>query len=324
MVGSSESDRKTPHIEPKTTDVVYATSPVFTRLSQANAEKFSGNSQIRRPIIVGMLNGGVIGRGGTVPVNFVVTDAALTAIMKVYWVGITLYGYDAMNNDGPEAIFNQVEMKFLNASLKMAQLLATDMYLNGQSSTGRALNLNGFSEWYDDGNLFPQVGGQNRTDINGQVTGTPGGLNAFTATLTSVTLQAINTAYGNACWGPDHPDIIACTQNGWNYIWNGLQPSQRYANVENDLGNIGFTNFRFNAADVVIDRYMPTGTNGVMFGINSAYVEWYFSNVPLFQFGWTGFKGANNSLDVTGQYVVGNNILVPNPRTGFKLLSTLF
>jgi len=28
-----------------------------------------------------------------------------------------------MNDDGPEAIFNQVEMKFLNASLKMAKLL---------------------------------------------------------------------------------------------------------------------------------------------------------------------------------------------------------
>jgi len=308
-----------------TTDVVYATSPVFTRLSQQNAEKFSGNSQIRRPIIVGMLNGGVIGRGGSVPVDFVVTDAALTALMKVYWVGITLYGFDAMNNDGPEAIFNQVEMKFLNASLKMAQLLATDMYLNGQSSTGRTLNLNGLQEWYDDGTNFPTVGGQNRTDINGQATGTPGGLNAFTANVTSFTLQTLNTAYGNACWGPDHPDLIAVTQNGWNLIWNGLQPSQRYANVENDLGNIGFTNFRFNAGDVVIDRYMPTGTSGLMLGMNTSYVEWYFSNVPLFQFGFTGFKGSDNTIgDVTGQYVAGTNLLVPNPRTGFKITSSLF
>jgi len=293
-------------------------------LSQQNAERFSGNTQIRRPIIVGELSGDALARGETMDIDFVTTDAAITAQLKVYWVAITVFGWDAMNNDGPEAIFNQVEMKFLNASLKMAKLLATNMYLNGQSSTGRIKHINGFAEWYDDGNLFTTIGGQLRTDINGQATGTAGGLNAYTATLTSFTLQSLNTAYGNACWGPDHPDIIPVTQNGWNLIWNGLQPSQRYPNVENDLGNIGFVNFRFNAADVVIDRYLPTGTNGVAFGMNTSYIEWYFSQVPLFQFGWTGFKGVNNSIDATGQFLVGSNIMVPSPRTGFKLLSTLF
>lgn len=257
-------------------------------------------------------------------ISFVTTDAAITATMKVYWVAITLFGYDAMNNDGPEAVFNQVEMKFLNASLKMAKLLATNMYLNGQAATGRIKHLNGFAEWYDDGNTFATVGGQTRSDINGIPNGTPGGLNAYVATLTSFTLQALNVAYGNASWGPDHPDIIPVTQNAWNLIWNGIQPSQRYPNTENDLGNVGFTNFRFNAADVVIDRYLPTGTSGVMFGMNTNYIEWYFSQVPLFQFGWTGFKGARESIDVTGQFLVGSNIMVPNPRSGFKLLSTLF
>ena len=81
-----------------------------------------------------------------------------------------------------------------------------------------------------------------------------------------------------------------------------------------------------NAADVVISRYLPTGSSpiGRMFGINSKYIHWWFSQVPLFQYGWTGFKGAKDDLDVAGQFLVASNILCPSPRTGFQLQSTLF
>ena len=310
------------HIAPRSTDIIYAASPVFTRLSTRNAEKFTGNSRIRRPVIVGELNGDFMARGEGVNIDFVTTDAALAVNMTVAWVNITLYGFDAMNNDGPEAIFNQVEMKFLNASMKMAKILATNMWLNGQGA--RTKYLNGFDEWLDDGTTYPTVGGQTRTDINGIPNGTVGGLNAYVATLSSFTLNALNTAYGNACWGSDHPDLIAATQNGWNLIWQGIQPAQRFMTTDNDLANIGFQNMRFNAADVVVDRYLPTGTLGKMYGMNTTYAEWYFSMVDLFNYGWTGFKGAQGSIDVSGQFLVGSQLLYPNPRTGFKLSSTLF
>lgn len=310
------------HIAPETTDIIYAADPAFTRLSQQNAEDFTGNSRVRHPIIVGELNGDFMGKGDTMDINFVTTDAAIYVDMKVAWVNITLYGFDAMNDDGPEAVFNQVEMKFLNASLKMAKLMATNMYVNGQGS--RSKYLNGFEEWYDDGTNFASVGGQTRTDINGTSNGTVGGLNAYYASLTSFTLAQLNTAYGAATWGSDHPDLIVVSQNGWNLIWAGTQPSMRYANNDNDLANVGFQNFKFNAADVVISRYLPTGTNGRMYGLNTAYIKWWFSRVPLFQYGWTGFKGVNNSIDVSGQFLVGSNLMVPSPRTGFKLASALF
>ena len=70
--------------------MIYASSPVFTRLSQQNAEKFTGNSRVRRPIIVGELNGDFMGRGETVDISFVTTDAAITCDMKVAWVNIML------------------------------------------------------------------------------------------------------------------------------------------------------------------------------------------------------------------------------------------
>jgi hypothetical protein len=311
------------HIAPSTADVIYGSDPAFVRFSQQNREDFTGNSRVRQPIIVGELNGDFMGKGEGMNIDFVKTDAAITCDMKVAWVAIALYGFDAMNDDGPEAIFKQVEMKFLNASLKMAKLLATNMYLNGQDA-GRAKYLNGFSEWYDDGNVYPAVGGQTRSDIT--AVSTVGGLNAYTATLTTFTLAQLNTAYGNSCWGSDHPDIIPVTQNAWNLIWQATQPLQRYANTDNDLANVGFQSFKFNAADVVISRYLPTGTSpqGRIFLINSQYVKWWMSKVPLFQFGWTGFKGSNDSIDVAGQFLMGSNIMVVSPRTGAKLLSNLF
>ena len=311
-------------IVPKTTDVIYASSPTFVRFEQQNAERFSGNTRVQRPIIVGELNGDFMGRGETMNINFVTTDSAITCDMKVAWVNITLYGYDAMNNTGPEAIFNQVEMKFLNASMKMAKILAQNMYLPGQGA--RSKYLNGFDEWIDDGTNYPTVGGQTRSDVNGIANGTVGGLNAYQATLTTFTLAQLNTAYGNACWGSDHPDLITVTQPGWNLIWQATQPSTRYGNTDNDLANVGFQNFKFNAADVVIDRYLPSGSSpiGKMFGFNTQYVEWWFSELELFQFGFTGFKNKSESIDVSGQFLCGSNIMVPNPRANFKLASTLF
>lgn len=313
------------YIVPKSTDIIYKNSPVLTRLQQKNMERFSGGLQIQRPIIVGELNGDAIGRGEAMNIDFVTTDSALVENMKLYYVNISLYGFDSIQNDGDAAVFSQVETKFANASMKMAKLLGTNLYLDGQSA-GRTKQLNGLVEWYDDGNGYPTVGGITRADI--QAVGTVGGLNAYTQTgITSFTLSLLNNAYGQAWFGADHVDLIAATQNGWNLIWQALQPLQRYMPLQDssDLGKAGFRVLQFNGADVVIDKYMPTGANGVMYGMNTDYVEWYFSTNPKFQYGFTGFKEVNSTIDVAGQFLVASNLVLPNPRTGFKLTSsTLF
>ena len=225
-----------------------------------------------------------------------------------------------MLNDGELAIFSQVETKFQNAAMTMAKLLATNMYLQNING-GRVKHLDGFQQWYDDGTNFPTIGGINRADV--QTVGTVGGLNAYYANVTTFNLTTLNTAYGNAWYGNDHPDLICATQPGWNLIWGAIQPNQRYYDKDSDVGIAGFQAFRFNGAEVVVDKYMPTGaTNGMMLGVNTKYIEWYFSQNKKFQFGFTGFKEANNTIDVAGQFLVGSNIVVPNPRTGFRLTST--
>ena len=311
-------------IVPKTTDTIYKNSPVFTRLHTRNMERFNGGLYIQRPIIFGELNGDAVGRGAAFNIDFVNTDTALVSQMKLYYVNISLYGYDSIANDGELAVLNQVENKFLNASLKIAKLLGTNMYLDGQSA-GRGLHLSGLSEWFDDGNLFPAVGGITRADI--MPVGQVGGLTSYVLTTSAFNLQQLNVAYGNSWFGSDHIDLLACTQNGWNLIWNATQPLQRFMDTSSDVGSIGFQSLRFNGCEAVIDKYEPVAagsTPGLMFGINSNYVEFYLSTNPRFQMGFSGWKEGQGSIDVAGQILIACQFVCPNPRTSFCVRSTQF
>jgi len=304
----------------KATEIVYLNSPVFVRLHTRRQDRFLGGLAIRRTLIHGELNGGAIGRGEGFDISHVPVATALRVDMKGYGVSFSVYAWDAMLNEGPFSFFSQVELGFQAAALTMAKKLATDMYL--QDSGARAKCLTGFEQWIDDGTLYATIGGITRTDL--MAAGTVGALSAYYASLTSFNLQSLNRAYANAHFGNDHVDLIPCTVNGYQLIWNATQLLQRYQDPQSDIGKIGFQSFRFNAAEVVVDRYMPTGTSGRMFGLNTNYIEWYFSQNPMWQWGFTGFKTSQAGIDAAGQWLVGCNIVVPNPRTCFKLASTLF
>jgi len=312
-------------IIPRTTDVIHKRSGVFTRLSTRNAERFTGGRYIQRPIMYGSLTGGAFDKStSTLDISYVQTDTALVVNMKYYYVNITLYGIDAVHDQGPNAVFSQVETKFANASLTMAKLLATDMYLNDLSA--RSANLTGFDMWYDDGNTYSTIGSIDRDDIYPR--GSVGGLNAYTATLANgFTLPDLERAYGQAQHGSDHVDLIVVTQNAYDQIWRAMLPNQRYVSREGDLTEAGFETFRFNAADVVVCQYLSDAfadSTPRIFGMNTNYIEWYFSNNDLWYFGFTGFKYAANTVNVSGQFLVACNTVVPNPRTGFKLICSDF
>src|SRR6185295_11366725 len=91
------------YIVPKSTDVIYKNSPVFTRLSNRNAERFPGGTLIQRPIIYAELNGGTFTKGSTFDISYVNTDTAFTVNIKGYYTNISLYGFDDILNRGPEA-----------------------------------------------------------------------------------------------------------------------------------------------------------------------------------------------------------------------------
>jgi hypothetical protein len=308
-------------IEPKLRDTVYFESPVFVRLSTKRRDQFRGGLLVQQPLIVGKLAGGAVGPGEGAPPDVRVTETALQTPMKLYLVNVPLIGFNAMSNDGPEAVFKEINAKFANATAAMAEMLATDMYLS--TAGGRTRNLVGFEEWIDDGNTYTTIGGITRTDI--APAGTVKGMNAYVASLTTFSLSALNRAITQTWNGNRRVDMIVCSRNGWDLIWNSLQPMQQNLDRESDVAQAGFQTVRVNGAEAVLDPYCPTGTSGRMWGINSQAVEWYFSVNPLFNFGFTGFKGTQLGIDTAGQFLCGNTLTVPLARLCFKLTSsTLF
>lgn len=349
----------TQEIVPRTTDVIFKKSPLLVRLLNRNMVNFDGGLYIQRPLMYQNLNGGFFSKGDTFNIAAVVTDTAVTVNMKYAYVSIFLSGTDDVLNRGRNAAFSQVELKFANASATMAQILAQSLYQDGQTAAGdsglvgspgvlsTSQSIDGLLAWVDDGNSsgsystahdstksFLAIGGITRTNMfvtppsfTSAVTPPSGiqGLNAYTnRAWSSFTLNDIQVAFGSAWFGNDFPDLIVTGQSGFNKIWSATQPQQRYMDDQSDVAKVGFKAFRFNGvADVVVDKYIPSdGTNGVMFGLNTRYLEFYITTNPKFQFGFTGFKDAQNTIDLAGQFLWSGDLIVSNPRTCFKMVGT--
>lgn len=336
----------TQHIVPKSTDVIFKNDPLFVRLMSKNKMNFEGGLFIQRPIMFAELASDFFSRGDQFDTGYRQTDTAFAVNMKFAYTNVTLLGTDDVLNRGPEAAFSIVESKMANASLTMGKLLGTKIYQDGQGVLSGTKALDGLIAWVDDGNTnstyatatditrsFASVGGITRADIvAGPSTGSEttyaqtNGINSYTnRAVTTFTLNDLNKAYGFAWFGTDQPDLLVCTQNAYNKIWNATQPNQRYMRADSDLAKVGIQSFQFNGADVTISKYMQDvagSTYGMILGLNTNYMELYVSGNKKFQFGFTGFKEAQNTIDVSGQFLAALNVIHANPRTAFKLIGT--
>jgi len=277
-------------------------------------ERFEGGISIRHPIMYAELKGGPFTRGGSFDTSYVQTDTALEVLVKYYYVNVTLYGTDGVLNRGPNAAMSYVETKMANASLKMAKLLGTDLWLDGQGTNSTAIALDGMQAAIDDGVLFPTYAGITRSDI---ATGDNVGINSYVLNVAgNVSLSQFQTAFG-ACWfGSEHPDLIPMTQPIWDILWNKIQPQQRFEEKDTDVAKIGFRAMRFNGASAVVDQYMPSG-NAFLF--NTKYIQFWITTYAKYQFGFTGWKENASNDDASGQYLFGGNLLVTAPRLMGKL-----
>lgn len=236
-------------------------------------------------------------------------------MVKYYYVNATLFGTDGVLNRGPEAAMSYVESKMANAGLRMAELLGTDIWLDGQGTNSTAIALDGAQAAIDDGTNFTTYAGLTRADI---ATGANNGINAYYANIGgALSLSAVQTAYGSCWFGSEHIDLIATTQTVWDVFWNKIQPQQRFMESDTDVAKIGFQAMRYNGASVCVDQYIPSG---YMFGLNTKYIQFWITTYPKYQFGFTGWKEAQNTDDVSGQYLFGGNLLFIAPRLMFKLL----
>ena len=300
-------------------DNYYKVSPTFVKVwkSGAMAKPFPGGNQIQVPFQFAPLKAGPFAPGGTFDISYVETQTAMTFNVKFYYANVTVQGTQLPLNRGEAAVMNFLEPKVVNAEQALAQSLITGFFADGQGTVTPLIALDGILAGYDDGTTYPSYGGISRSAI---ASGASQGINGYyysnSSTNWPFSLQQLQTAYGQATFGPNQPNFIATTQSIYNSFWAKMIAMQRTYETDPDLQSVGFKSFKFNGMSVVVDQYCPAN---YIFGMNTDYIDAYVSDDPRFSFGFTGFKELPNSVDMAGQTLFGGNVVVTAPRLGFIL-----
>lgn len=336
-------------IVPAMADTFSKHDPLIIRLLNKK-QAFPGGRALDHPFMYQKLTGGAYTKGATFNIDYVNTEAALSNVLKNYEVNLTLYAEDDIYNRGNAAVFAQIETKSATASISLMEYIIGDMYKDGQTSSGdvttsggklsTSASIDGLLAWVDDGNsggsyttatdytkAFSTVGGITRSDVGtvpssgtASTAANVGGLNAYTdRSASTFSLSLFNEAMGMASVGSQVPDLIVVNQATWNKFWNFVTPNQKFYSTDSDLAKVGFKAFNFNGADVVVSKYLPSG---LAFGLNTDHVKLYISSNPKYAFGFTGFKEAQNSTVLAGQFLVALNLVIPQPRFSFKLVGS--
>ena len=329
------------HIVPGLIDNNFKNDPALAYLKKNNLEKFTGGTQIQENFVYASLpNGGAYSDGATASIVIVQTETGGSFIPKNYWVPVAISKIQAqVFNKGPEAVFRLVDSRLQNAALTMSGILAIALYNEGQSTTARAngttaaQHLNGFAEVLNDGSnnswtgaAYTTYGTLTRGGTIGSALSSP--MTAPTANVAGpITYKTLEEAYNSIVIGDEYPNLMVTTNLGMSYIKEKFQPQWR---VETQDPKIGFNGIKFNQAMVIQSQYAP-GSAGVndtnlgnylapssqgetLFYLNTKYWRMWVTDDPEFAFGFTGFKPAQDSLTVAGQYLFTGNVTCQSPR----------
>lgn len=259
------------------------------------------------------------------------TFTGLRFTPKYYEVSIPEYLEEVeIEVAGPTAVLSMVKTDLGNGALTMSAILAIDMYHGGQDLGGsnRTLNLNGMAEAYSDGtnaswdgNVYASYGRQVRADLGPAIKSPVGLIPANIAG--TITFRVCEHSYQSCVIGKEHPVIGTTSNRGMGYISENFQPHQKVDSIE---PTIGYTGMKFKQATLVESQYIP-GADGVndpdignyynatesLIWTNpgpegeEAYNKLRISTSPRFQFGFTGFKPAQDNTVVVGQILFAGN-----------------
>lgn len=231
---------------------------------------FTGGAFSRSAFLYNPLNGGAYQKGlGGFNLTKPNTLGATVFDPRYYCVMIVEYLEDIdVLNTGDMSVFSLLETDVANAYQTISAIMALDLQQNGQTGARSGVNINGWTEAYNDGivpswdgNIYTSYGtaarnGTVRKALNGNVFwggNAAGGAGA-------VTFPLINAAYNLGKRGKDEPDLMTGNKPIISFIENRIQPQQRFGQDSNSVRDpyFGASGFRFKNALVMQDDYMPS------------------------------------------------------------------
>lgn len=322
----------TKKIMPGMGDNFFKNSPLMAYLKKNRYKVWQGGPQIQENFLYKPMKGGAYRKGQTFDISKRQTKAGLLFDPRYYEVNITEYSEDVeILVKGPTAVMSLVQADMTDAALTMSAILAIALYRHGQNVvTDRTAEINGLEEALADGTNatfsgatggFPSYGQQARADVSPALN-SPSGLVAADV-AGPINYRILEHSYQSCVIGAEHPKMGVTTNRCMGYINENFQPFQRVDTID---PTIGYTGIKFKDATIVQDQYCP-GADGVVdadigsyynatetfWWLNpgpegdDAFLNLYFASSPKYQFGFTGFKVAQDSTIVSGQILFGGN-----------------
>jgi|SRR3990167_383924 len=321
------------HIVPGVVDGVFKNDPLLAYLKSNGLRRIQGGahggSMIQENILYKPMIGKAYAPGDTFDITKQRTFDGLTFDLKHHEANVTEFlELLEIYNRGPEAVFSLVEADLTNAALTMSAMLAIELYGGGTADT---LKMNGLAEALGststasyDGTTYSSYGNLVRSVVSPALDTNVVNVNG------ALTYKVLEENYNKTVIGGIEPNLGVTTNLGMSYIKQKFHPQYR---VTVQDPKIGFTGIQFNKATIMQSQYCP-GTLGVndanlgnyldsdgetFWWLVTDYIRMWVSASSLFGFGFSGFKWANDSTVVAGQYFASTNITVQAPRVMSQL-----
>jgi hypothetical protein len=323
----------TKDILPGVTDGYFKAGPLMAMLKARFTRGWIG-PQIQTNYLFRPHIGAAYAPGGAFNVQKHQTRSGIQFTPRFYYVNVTEY-LEALEvlQAGPRAAFSVIQEDMAEAALTMSAILEIAAFHHGQNIAGsnRLLELNGLEEAFNDGvtaswdgNLFPSYGGQTRTDVAPALT-PPTGLISSPNIAGPISYRVLRHTYYSCRIGQQHPEIGLTTKRCMGFISENFLPQQV---IDTTQPEIGWPGLKFDRATIMDSDYCPgrDGVNDTFLGnYNASAGEtfWWLNFGPTgekanillhiaqsakFRFGFTGFKGAREDNQVSGQILFGGNL----------------
>lgn len=299
-------------------DNIFKSRVLLWWLTQKNKiEKKSGGHKIVQPLIYAQGSAGSYGETDTVTIAPQEGISGAEFPWRLLQANVTISGLEELKNSGPEAIFDLLEAKVMQAEETLKDKLNVMLYANGTGNSGKDLmGLNGAIRYGEAGDTT--FGGIDATDAlnpwwrSGRVD--------YTSVNVDMRKAMVNQMH-TASKGNDTTDGIFLPQLAFEAFESQLVPNQRYVNTS--AADAGFTSLMVHDCPVYWDFDCPAGTG---FGLNSKYIKLighkdrWFKQTPFTQ-GLNVAAGGNGTwLDARYALILAaGNLVVQNRKRQFRM-----
>ncbi len=329
----------TKQIMPGVVDSFFKAGPLMAFLRRRFNRRWTG-PQIQENYLFRPMHGRAYAKGGGFNTDKRQTHTGMLFTPRYYYVNVTEFLEDLeVEMAGPTAMFSKLRLDLQTAGFTMSAILEIALHHHGQNVGGddRSLEINGLEEALNDGvnaswdgTVFPSYGGQTRVDVNSALNSPRGFVTEDVSG--GIGFRDLMHSYISCVIGGEAPVVGITSNRGFGFITEAFHPSQRIDATAPEINWPGMK-FPFNNATIVISQYIP-GQDGVddidlgNYNNTSELLEWinpgptgdmayarlYIAQSRKFAFGFTGFKGARDDNQISGQILFSGNFVHRAPR----------